>query len=102
MIYVLATIHVRQGMREKFLEVLKANVPNVTAEKGCISYVPVVDVDSGIPVQEKISYNVVTLLEAWERLEDLTSHLKAPHMLAYREQVRDLVESVRLRVLAPA
>jgi quinol monooxygenase YgiN len=102
MIHVIATIKVKPGTREKFLGILKANVPRITAEKGCIAYVPAVDVESGIPVQVDLRLDVVTLIEAWESLDDLQTHLKAPHMLAYREKVKDIVKNISLHVMTPA
>jgi quinol monooxygenase YgiN len=102
MIHVIATITLRPGAREPFLAALNANLPHVLAEKGCLAYRPTVDVASGIPVQVGPRPDVVTLVEAWESLEDLHAHLKAPHMLAYREQVKDLVGNISLNVLAPA
>lgn len=102
MIHVIATIKVKPGTREKYLGILKANVPNVLAEKGCSAYSPSVDVESGIPVQVDLRPDVVTILESWESLEDLRVHLKSPHMLAYREKVKDIVKNISLHVLAPA
>jgi quinol monooxygenase YgiN len=101
MIHVIATIHVKPGTREKYLEILKANVPAVLAEKGCIAYAPAVDVESGIPVQVGLRPDVITLVEAWESLLDLHAHLKAPHMLAYREKIKDIIEKISLQVMAP-
>jgi len=102
MIHVIATIKVKPGTREKFLGILKANVPHVTAEKGCIAYVPAVDVESGIPVQVDLRPEVVTLVEAWESLDDLRAHLKTAHMQAYREKVKDIVKNISLHVMTPA
>ena len=53
MIYVLATSELNDGCREKFLEILKANVPNVLAEAGCVMYVPNIDFPSGLSAQGK-------------------------------------------------
>jgi quinol monooxygenase YgiN len=102
MIHVIATIKVKPGMREKFLGILKANVPLVAAEKGCIAYVPTVDCESGLPVQMDLRPDVVTLVEAWESLDDLLAHLKSSHMLAYRERVKNLVKNISLHVMTPA
>jgi quinol monooxygenase YgiN len=101
MIHVIATIKVKTGMREAYLGILKSNVPNVLAEKGCIAYAPTVDVESGIPVQVDLRPDVVTLVEAWESLADLQAHLKTPHMLTYREKVKDIVKNISLHVLTP-
>jgi quinol monooxygenase YgiN len=101
MIHVIATIKLKPGARETYLGILKANQPKVLAEKGCIAYVPTADVESGIPVQVELRPDVVTLVETWESLADLQAHLTAPHMLDYREKVKDIVKNISLHVLAP-
>jgi quinol monooxygenase YgiN len=102
MIHVIARIELKQDSREKFLEIFRKNVPNVRAEKGCIHYEPTVDINSGLPAQGEVRPNVVTVVEAWESLDALHTHLKAPHMLDYRDKVKDLVKQVSLQVLEPA
>ena len=101
MIHVLASIQVKEGQMSKFLEIFKANIPNVLLEKGCLEYVPTQDFPTGLAAQSQDS-NIVTIIEKWESLEDLRTHLAAPHMLAYKENVADLVTSVTLKVLAAA
>ena len=98
MIHVIASITVKPGKVDEFIEIFKANVPNVLAEKGCIDYVPTIDADAGLPPQN-LDPNIVTIIERWERLEDLHAHLKTPHMAAYREKVKDIVEGMSLKVL---
>ena len=102
MIYVIAGIELHDGRRDEFLEIFKGNVPKVRAEEGCIKYEPTVDVDSGIPIQGALRENVVTIVEAWESVDALQAHLKAPHMLTYRERVKDLVKEIKIQVLEPA
>ena len=102
MIHVIATIELNPGKRDAFLEAFHRNIPNVKAEDGYIAYEPTIDVDTDIPVQEKTGENVVTIVEAWESLDALNAHLKAPHMLTYREEVKDFVKKVSIRVLQPA
>ncbi len=101
MINVIATVQVKEGQVSKFLEIFKSNVPEVLKEQGCIIYVPTVDVPTGLPPQE-LNENAVTIMEQWASIEDLRVHLSAPHMLAYREKVKDLVENVSLKVLKEA
>jgi len=101
MIYVIATIECNPGCREAYLEIFRKNIPNVKAEKGCLLYEPTVDVDSGLSVQVNIREDVVTIVESWESVEALHEHFKAPHMLTYREAVKDLVKEVRIQVLTP-
>ncbi len=55
------------GKLSDYLAILKANMHVVRKEKGCIEYVPAIDVDSKLPPQV-LDKNCVTLLERWERL----------------------------------
>jgi quinol monooxygenase YgiN len=98
MINVIASIRVRTGMLSDYLAILKATLPAVRKEKGCIGYVPAVDIDIKLPPQV-LEKNVVTILEQWESLEALQAHLGSPHMLDYREKVKNLVEHVSVKVL---
>ncbi len=102
MIYVLATIELIPGRREDFLRELLVNVPLVQAEEGCLEYAAAVDVPTSIPVQVAPRADVVTVVEKWTSLAALEAHLRAPHMLAYRERVKDYVRGVSLQVLSPA
>jgi quinol monooxygenase YgiN len=101
MIHVIASIQVKKGQVSEFLEIFKSNMPAVLKEKGCIEYVPAVDVPTDLPPQEKDDH-VVTVIEKWNSLEDLTAHMSAPHMLAYREKTRALVEKTSVRILTQA
>ena len=101
MIYVIASISIKEGRLSEFLDIFKSNMPNVIRERGCIEYVPTIDVPSGLPAQT-CDGNVVTIIEKWHTLEDLKKHLSSPHMLAYREKVKDHVEHVSLKILEKA
>ena len=101
MIHVIASIHVKEGRVVEFLEIFKANIPEVRREKGCVAYVPTLDVPTGLPPQE-LDGNVVTIIETWASLDDLRLHLAAPHMLSYQKSVKDIVEKVALKVLEKA
>jgi quinol monooxygenase YgiN len=101
MINVIASIRVKAGRLSDFLEIFKANMIKVREERGCIEYFPTVDIDAELPPQI-LDENVVTIIERWENLEALRDHLKAPHMLAYREKVKDMVEDTSIKVLKKA
>ena len=101
MIHVIATIRVRDGRLSDFLKIFKMNMIKVREEKGCIEYFPTVDISADLPPQ-LLDENVVTVIERWESLEALRDHLKALHMLTYREKVKELVLSVSLKVLQEA
>jgi quinol monooxygenase YgiN len=98
MIHVIASIGVKHGKREEFINIFKDNVPAVLAEDGCIEYIPAVDADSGIEVQW-LDESVVTVIEKWETLDALHAHLAAPHMKAFHDQTDQLVEDVSLTIL---
>ncbi len=101
MINVIASIRVKTEKFSEFLEIFKSNVPSVRDENGCIEYFPAVDIDADLPPQS-LDENVVTIIEKWENLEALRDHLNAPHMLAYKEKVKDIVEGVSIKVLQEA
>lgn len=101
MIYVIATVELAEGKRDLYLKELNKNVPLVCAENGCLQYGPAADVATGIPVQEPINENAVTIIERWTDIAALKVHLTAPHMKTYREAVKDYVKRVGIRVLEP-
>ena len=101
MIHVIASIYIKEGGVAEFVEIFKANVPAVLAEKGCIEYAPTVDVATGLPPQE-VNDNVVTIIEKWESVDALKAHLAAPHMVAYQGKVKGLVDKVTIQVLGEA
>lgn len=101
MVSVLASIKVKAGKGPEFLRIFKDNVPAVRQEKGCLEYFPAIDLDSKLAAQVT-DPDLVTIIEKWATLEDLHTHLKAPHMQAYREKVKDLVAGVSLKVLREA
>ena len=57
-----------------------------------------VDIESSLGAQE-LNETVVTMVEKWETMANLNAHAVAPHMLEYREKVKDIVESVSLKGL---
>jgi len=102
MIVVLATIELHPGKRPNFLTEFRQIVPKVRAEAGCIEYFPAIDTASGLPVQGPAREDVVVVVEKWESLAALETHLIAPHMMEYRPKVKDVVKKVSLQILTPA
>lgn len=98
MIHVVASIQIKQGQVFRFLEIFTSNMPAVLKEKGCIEYVPAVDVQTDLPPQEKNDH-VVTVIEKWNSLDDLKAHMSASHMLAYKEKTKNLVEKTSVKIL---
>ena len=101
MICVIATIKAKPGQRNALLACINDNLANVHAETGCIEYQPMVDTESSLGTEE-LDANIVTMVEKWGTMANLNAHSVAPHMLEYREKVKDIVESVSLKVLTAA
>ena len=101
MICVIATIKAKAGQRNVLLACIEDNLSNVHAEIGCLEYQPMVDTESSLGAQQ-LDENIVTMVEKWETISNLNAHAVAPHMLEYREKVKDIVESVSLKVLTAA
>ena len=101
MIHVLASITVKTSERDVFLEIFKANVPEVLEEEGCVEYSATVDFQTEVPIQ-KTNVNVVTIVEKWETFPHLEAHFTAPHMLKYKAEVEGMVEDVSLKILEDA
>ena len=101
-IYVIATIEIAQGQRERFLEEFHRIVSNVRDEEGCLEYGPTVDVETDIHAQGALRGNVVTVVEKWESIDALKAHLVAPHILDYRQRVKDIVSAAQLQIVEPA
>lgn len=99
MIFVIARAEIKAGCMDEYIEIAKANIPNVLAEEGCISYTLTRDCASGIPAQGKISENAATFVECWESLEHLKKHLAAPHMAVFRDKVTPLRVSSELKIV---
>ena len=98
MIHVIASITVKNTRLESFIEIFKANIPNVMKENGCIEYSATMDVETDITIQQT-DKNVVTVIEKWESLSHLKAHFTAPHMLDYKSRVDHMVETVSLKIL---
>ena len=98
MIHVIASITVKDTELESFIEIFKANIPNVMKENGCIEYSATMDVETDVAIQQT-DKNVVTVIEKWESLSHLKAHFTAPHMLDYKSRVDDMVETVSLKIL---
>ena len=102
MIHVISTIDLKPGKRDEFLEIFKANVPNVLADEGCLFYEPTIDIEADVGAQPPTRDNVAVIIEQWASLACLHAHLRKPHMAAYRAQVQDLVRHVEMRVMRSA
>lgn len=101
MIHVIASVETVAGRRDAFLSEFRKVVPHVHREAGCLEYGPTIDFPTNLPAQGEPRENVVVILEKWENIEALEAHLVAPHMIEYRQRVKDLVVKVELQILEP-
>lgn len=99
MIHVIATIFVREGVRDEYLQAIADITQAVRAESGCIEYDPVIDVESGIETQ-LLDPNSVVIVEKWDSLDALHIHRSAPHLVKFKEETSDLVEGMSLRIFS--
>ena len=101
-IHVVAVITAKTGMREKILEAFHQNSPTVREEQGCIAYVATVDANDVGALQTKFGDDTFVVVEKWENLSALKDHAASPHMAAYGQKTKDLIESRTIHVLSPA
>lgn len=101
MIHVLATIRVNPAHRNDFLDQFRRLTPLVRAEAGCIEYGAATDIANALEGQPAARTDIVTVVEKWDDVPALQRHLAAPHMLRFRDAVKDLVTGIEIRVLNP-
>lgn len=100
MIYVVARIELEPDSREAFLGFFRELAPKVLAERGCLAYVPTVEVPTTLA--EPAGAELVVVLETWQSIADLERHLAAPHMVEFRKATAGLRRKVDLMILEPA
>lgn len=98
MITVIASVTVKEGKVQEFLEGFKENAIKVRKEPGCLEYYPAMDIKTDL-LPSTFDENVVTIVEKWESLEALQMHADAPHMKEQFKRDKDLVESMSARLL---
>eukprot|EP01006_Ploeotia_vitrea_P032572 TRINITY_DN64767_c0_g1_i1.p1 TRINITY_DN64767_c0_g1~~TRINITY_DN64767_c0_g1_i1.p1 ORF type:complete len:109 (+),score=1.78 TRINITY_DN64767_c0_g1_i1:30-356(+) len=97
-IHVVAIIHVKEGKRDEYLNIMKEYLPTIRKEKGCIRYDPTIDCEE-MMFQQETDDNRIIMVEEWEKHEDLKAHLVAPHMKEMFEKVKDIGTGVQLNVM---
>jgi quinol monooxygenase YgiN len=102
MIHVIASIRTAPKRRDEVLTLFRALVPQVLAEAGCIEYGTAVDLENVLDGQPAARPDMITVIEKWQDPAALRAHLAAPHMQKFRENVKELVLGVEIRVLNPA
>ena len=80
--YVSAVISPKAGMEDAVKAEILNNIPTVRQEKGCLRY--------DLHVLKKDGTKFL-FYEIWTDKAALEAHAKEPHMLAYRERVKDML-----------
>ncbi len=102
MIRVVAILTAKPGRRNELLELFRANMPAVHAERGCVEYQPFADAEGFADSQEPIGPDAFVVLETWETAEDLKAHSAAPHMAAFGKAAKDLIAGRKIYKFQPA
>lgn len=102
MINLIVTMLIKDGKMDEFIAECVKIRPLVLAEQGCIAYAYMAEIPTAMTRQEPVNPLRITLVECWESLEALDAHSKTGHMLAFTSRVKDLRESVVIRVGQPA
>jgi quinol monooxygenase YgiN len=102
MIRVVAIITAKPGRKQDVLKLFRANMPAVHAEAGCIEYQPYEDAEGFGSFQAPIGPDAFVVLETWESADALKAHSAAPHMATYGKATKDLLESRKIHIFAPA
>ena len=96
MIDVIASIRIKSGHRDEFIEKFKANLPAVLAEDGCIDYYPAVDAESGLSAQAT-DPDTVTVVENGKALRHSKRIRKHPTWRASAKPSRTLSKACASR-----
>ena len=101
MLYLLAILTAKPGMRDALLAEVNAVVPASLAEKGCLEYCPTIDVEGWTGRQNKLGPDTLVLVEKYESVEALNEHIASPHIRSYQVKSKDLIESRVIYMLTP-
>lgn len=99
MITVFAVLTAKPGKKPQLIELSRANLANVRAEKGCHEYRLVQDIQGS---NKPIGENAVAFVEVWQDQAALDAHLVTPHMKTYFSQAEALLASTDIHVLESA
>ena len=98
MIHVVARASIRPEKLEEYLEIVRALLPVVRSEQGCLRYEPCLDYS-----EDGSKAPFVTMLESWESKACLDAHLASAHMKEFVAKVASMREGKsELRILASA
>lgn len=92
MIYVIATLKLKPGTREKLLEPARVCIEETRKEEGCIAY----DLLGSITDDDTMIF-----VEKWQSRADLTAHSRTSHIAAWREAGAPYIQSRSIEIVHP-
>jgi quinol monooxygenase YgiN len=93
MIYVIATMILKPGTRDKVLAAAKPCIEATRKEAGCIFY------DLNVSQTDP---NLLTFVERWESKDHLAAHAKTDHIKAWRAASGEHVASRVIEIITPS
>lgn len=93
MIYVIATMTIKPGTRDKVLAAAQPCIEATRKEAGCIFY----DLNTSAT-----DANLLTFVERWESRDHLSAHAKTDHIKAWRAASSEHVVSRVIEIVSPA
>jgi len=100
MVYVIVRFEIKEASLERFVKVFSQVLPAVRAEQGCIQYEPTIDLtDPDVTLPATPHPNAMTLIEKWESVDALKTHLASKHMTEHRLRVKDMIKSTEIQLL---
>ena len=98
MIHVVARASIRPEMLDDYLKIVRALLPTVRAEDGCLRYEPCLDY-----AEDGSRAPYITMLESWKSKAHLDAHLASAHMKAFIAEVAPMrLGKSELRILTSA
>jgi quinol monooxygenase YgiN len=98
MVHLVVTFIIKDGMMDAYLAEVAKLRPLVLAEKGCVEYTYLKEIQTPFKIQEPVQENRLTLIERWESMEALETHSKSPHMAQYGKIMHPMRVSTSARV----
>jgi len=97
-----AVITAKPGKCEAILQRLRANVPAVQAEKGCLRVRRRRRRRERVAVPDPLGPGHLPRHREVDGMEALKAHAAAPHMAAYGAKTREMIASRVIHILSPA
>lgn len=99
MLTIIAEINtVSETSVQHVINALKQVKPMVLTESGCHGYDLYIDSYTESALQTKMP-NSIVMIEKWESLQHLETHMHTSHMQAYQRAVQAHVADVKIRIL---